>query len=97
MVAVRFGSAAEADLAEALAWYGVRSTASARRFLVAVNDAVRRIAANPLAYPVAFRDLRRTRAVPFPYVLYYSIEADGLVVIALSHERRNPTHWRRRG
>lgn len=96
MLEVLFGSAAEADLTEALTWYGARSAVTAHRFLVAVDDAVRRIAANPLAYPMAFRDLRRTRAAPFPYVLYYRLEAGGLVVIALSHDRRNPTHWRRR-
>lgn len=96
MLEVLFGSAAEADLTEALTWYGARSAATARRLLVAVDDAARRIAANPLAYPVVHRGLRRTRAVPFPYVLYYRVESDHLVVIAISHDRRSPLHWRRR-
>ena len=47
------------------------------------------------ASPVAHRDARRHLIERFPYCLYYRVEGDGVVVIALMHAARDPE--RRRG
>jgi plasmid stabilization system protein ParE len=65
------------------------------RFVDAVDAAIRRIAADPSAFPVAHNEIRRAVVRQFPYGVYFRIEAGEVVVIAVMHGRRHPRRWRR--
>jgi toxin ParE1/3/4 len=54
------------------------------------------MAINPRQFPVIFKTLRRAQTKKFPYALIFSMEADGLLIVACFHSKRDPKHWQRR-
>jgi plasmid stabilization system protein ParE len=72
-----------------------------QRFLLAVDDAVRKIAAQPRAYspapnvPVG-RDIRFRRVNRFSYLIYYEVTSAEVIILAVVHARRSQRVWRRR-
>lgn len=71
------------------------------RFLAAVDDAVRKIAAQPRAYGRApgvppKRDVRFRRVNRFSYVIYFEVAATEVIILAIVHAHRSQRVWRRR-
>lgn len=87
---------AEADVAQALAWYRERSSGLAADFLACVDAALRRIEEFPQIAPVVHATFRRALLRRFPYCLFYSIEGDEAVVVGCFHAHRSPEAWRLR-
>ena len=72
-----------------------------QRFLAAVDDAVRKIAAQPRAYSPAprvppGRDVRFRRVNRFSYLIYYEVTATEVIILAVVHAHRSQRVWRRR-
>ena len=87
---VSFTEAAEADVDYATTWYAEKRPELSLAFLEAMNEVVERIAKNPLAFPVRVDDVRQANlARRFPYALWFLTEANGSVVIAALHHRRD--------
>ncbi|WP_249138365.1 type II toxin-antitoxin system RelE/ParE family toxin [Phenylobacterium montanum] len=93
---VRFTSAAEAELAEAVDWFGRRSPAAAKRFLDEFDALTERLAANPRQFPIVEQDARRAGFRHFPYALIFAIRSGEVRVFACFDARRDPVRWRRR-
>jgi toxin ParE1/3/4 len=87
---------AEADLEEAKAWYDRQRTGLGDEFMLCVEDALDRVLRMPLATAPIFEDVRRVLVRRFPYGVYYKVDADLIVVIAVYHTRRNPRGWQER-
>jgi plasmid stabilization system protein ParE len=89
-------AAKEAQAAEV--WYASRSSEAAARFRIAVLDAVQRIVDGVGTHPIAATRFRYVRVTRFPYRLIYCRDPESAArVVAVSHFRRRPGHWRRRG
>lgn len=72
-----------------------------QRFLLAVDDAVRKVAAQPRAYSPApnvpaGRDVRFRRVNRFSYLIYYEVTSTEVIILAVVHARRSQRVWRRR-
>ena len=93
---VRFTQAARAELIEAQDWYEAKAPGLGRRFRAEIENVVERMAANSRQFAIVFKTLRRARAKKFPYSLFFSIEADELLVVACFHSKRDPRHWQGR-
>ena len=87
---------AEADLAEARAFYEGRRGGLGDEFLESFEDTLRSIETSPEAFSVVHRQLRRTLMRRFPFSVYYRIEGGEPVIIAVFHSRRNPKDWKSR-
>ena len=87
---------AELDIAEAYDWYENHQVGLGERFLSAVRESLDRIQANPTAYPIVERRVRRALLRTFPCAVLYRDELNGVVVIACFHGKRNPAIWQRR-
>jgi plasmid stabilization system protein ParE len=88
-------AAKEARAAEA--WYAERSSGVAQRLRAAVLDAAQRIADNVGSHPVGTTRFQYVRVYRFPDRLIYCLETESMArVVAASHFRRRPGHWRRR-
>ena len=48
-----------------------------------------------LGRPVG-RGLRRALLRKFPYSLFYAVDSDEILVVAVAHQRRRPGYWRKR-
>jgi len=90
---VVFRPQAEDDALEVRTWYESRREGLGREFGAAVDALVARIAANPLAFQRAHRETRRAVLSQFPYAIYFRVEGEEIVVLAL-HGRQHPSHWR---
>lgn len=65
-------------------------------FFRGVEAAIARIVAQPKAWPQIEEDVRRHLLKRFPFCIYYTIETDFLLIVAIMHFRRRPGHWRKR-
>jgi plasmid stabilization system protein ParE len=80
----------EKDLLEAQRWYEERQPGLGGEFLTAIDGLLKRIVRNPLAYPVVYRETRRAVVRRFPFLLYFRVAADAVIVLACLHARRSP-------
>jgi plasmid stabilization system protein ParE len=96
MKPVDFLPGARQDYDESFDWYAERSTSAAERFSDAVDDALLRIATNPVAF--AFIDSRHQgcRVQRFPFQIVYRDEPDRVLVVAVAHAKCRPGYWKRR-
>ncbi len=87
---------AEADLADARAYYESRRAGLGDEFLRAVRAALVRIESTPELHAVVHRDVRRTLIRRFPFAVYYRIHLGEPVVLAVVHGSRDPGRWKSR-
>jgi len=67
-----------------------------RGFLTQVQAVLDRISATPELYAQVFQDVRRAVVQRFPYAVFYKIEPQQVVVLAVFHSRRDPKIWQER-
>ena len=77
-------------------WYDARRMGLGTEFRAAVDEAMARIAAHPLMYPERYRASRRALLRRFPYVLWYRVDDDLVIILACVHGRRDPRGVRAR-
>ena len=81
---------AEHDMAEAGLWYETRRPGTALYFIRCVDAAIALITRHPEAGPVQFGPFRRVLVSRFPFGVFYSIEAETVVVHGIYHSSRDP-------
>jgi plasmid stabilization system protein ParE len=87
---------AEADLAEASAWYNGERDGLGDEFLDCADEAFEQICAMPNASRKVYLDLRRKLIRRFPYAVFYRIDNDQITVVAVYHCKRDPRGWQKR-
>ena len=87
---------AEKEFREAARYYENEAPGVGLAFIIEVHKAVAAVIANPLAAPQVRSSIRRQLLHLLPYNVLYSIEGDLVVVVAVAHQKRRPTYWRRR-
>ena len=95
MLPVIFRPLADADAADAKAWYAGSGSAAADRFVDALADAVSAISEYPYAFQRVHGDTRRAVLRRFPYAVYYRITTEAVIVLAV-HGRQDPARWKAR-
>jgi plasmid stabilization system protein ParE len=93
---VVFLAAAADEFRVAYRWYERQRPGLGDELFVEVSNAIRQIAEAPTLHAILYRDLRRVLTRRFPYAVYYRVEANRIVIVAVFHGSRNPKHWRRR-
>lgn len=88
-----YHEAARGELLEEVVWLEDRAPGLGRRFLAEVI----RVESSILEFPQAGEEIRpgiRRRLLrKFQYSLFYSMEVEGPVVLAVAHHRRRPGYW----
>lgn len=85
-----FKPLAEAEVAEAFAWYSQPDIGMGGEFLDELERIERFIRFNPLLYPRVEADIRRASLRRFPYSLFYVIDDDKVQVLSCFHQHRDP-------
>lgn len=88
--------AVEIDVEAAFDWYQREDAGLGFEFLDELRSAYVRILDHPLGYKDLRAGIRRALARRFPYAVYFSIEADAIVILAVLHTARDPEEWQRR-
>ena len=87
---------AEKEFREAARYYENEASGVGLAFIIEVHKAVAAIVAHPLGSPKARGSIHKKVLNHFPYNVLYSVEGDLVVVVAVAHQKRRPTYWRRR-
>lgn len=91
---VVFEAPAQAEVAEAFAWFEEKSYGLGGDFLRMVAAATEQLERNPEIFPPTQGRFRRTLIRRFPYALHFELLADGTVsVLACLHHRQSPARW----
>lgn len=87
---------AEADLGEAFDYYEGQLSGLGRELVSTLEQQLERIVENPSQYQVRYRGVRRAVMQRFPYAVFYLVEGEAVVVLAIEHQGRDPEHWKQR-
>jgi plasmid stabilization system protein ParE len=87
---------ADLDVEAAFAWYENERPGLGLEFLSELRAAYNRIAAGPFGYQELRSGIRRALLRRFPYAVYFAVDADLVVVVAVLHVSRDPAAWQRR-
>lgn len=78
-------------------WYRARSQDAALDFARTVRAGVQSIREQPAACACwQDSDARRKVLSRFPYSIFYVVENDTVIVVAIAHHTRRPGYWRPR-
>ncbi len=81
---------AERDLAEAGLWYETGNSGTALYFLRCVDAAMAIVTRHAEAGPLQFGPFRRVLVRRFPFGVFYTVEANVIVVHGVFHLSRDP-------
>jgi toxin ParE1/3/4 len=87
---------ADLDVEAAFEWYETERPGLGLEFLDELRASYNRIADGPLKYQELRGGIRRALLRRFPYAVYFGIEGDIVVVVAVLHASRDPAEWQRR-
>ena len=87
---------ADLDIEAAFHWYENERPGLGLESLGELRAAYSRIARGPLGYQDLRSGIRRALLRRFPYAVYFAIDGDVVVVLAVLHVSRAPTEWQRR-
>ncbi len=93
---VRLRLEAEHDIEDAALWYQSQRQGLGHQFLGEVSAVLGAISEGAESFPVVHREVRRALTKKFPFGIYYRIEADCVVVLAVIHASRHPRQWKDR-
>jgi plasmid stabilization system protein ParE len=97
VIAYRLLPPAEEEMTEAALFYEAAESGLGEVFLDDVQHAIDAIRERPyLGVGLAY-GFRRILVRRFPFSIVYAVEQSEIVVVAVSHHRRRPGYWRRRG
>ena len=86
---------AENHLTTAFDWYQEQRTGLGSEFLLSIESTLLLIERSPLLFQVRHKNIRAVIIPRFPYGVFYFVDQDKIVVIAVFHLSRNPKLWMR--
>jgi toxin ParE1/3/4 len=92
----RFIAAARLEFLKEVIYYNEAEPGLGERFTAAVEEAIVRALAFPVAGSPATANTRRVIVKGFPLSVVYRPEPEGFTVFALAHHSREPGYWRAR-
>ena len=81
---------ADDDVTVAFRWYESRRVALGEEFVAAVGAAIEPLLRFPESGEVFYRDTRRCLVERFPFEVFYRLDGDLIVVVAVMHAARDP-------
>jgi len=90
---IDFLAEAESEIEDAYRWYEIQSPGLGIRFLFSMEAALRRASENPLSYPAVLRRTRKALVRRFPYLVFYVVEEERILVTGVFHGHRHPESW----
>lgn len=89
----RLLSPAQRELEQAILYLEAQRPGLGLEFAEEFDRAIAAIEANPKTWPEASRNTRRYRMKRFEYGIYYAVQGDEAVIVAISHASRQPDYW----
>lgn len=87
---------ADSEVETAFDWYERELAGLGLEFLDELRRAYDQIVAGPFKYPKLRSNTRRTLLKRFPYAVYFAVDNEIIIVLAVFHTSRDPESWQRR-
>ena len=87
---------ARADMAEAIRWFRDISPHLAERFEGELETVLQSVVDHPEHRPIVYKSFRRALLRRFPYSVYYRVKHSVILVLAVIHQSRDESTWKRR-
>jgi toxin ParE1/3/4 len=87
---------AEVEFLEAVDWYDEQSEGLGKVFARAFDQVVTAISQRPLSFPLEYGNKRKAVMQKFPYVIFFEIYPDIVLILSVFHTKRNPKEWQKR-
>jgi plasmid stabilization system protein ParE len=87
---------AEADILDGFRSYEEKQLGLGTRFMGEIEQSLNRIAPNPYQYEEVEPDIRRAVVHTFPYLVFYTYDADAVHVLAVIHGSQDPAYIKAR-
>ncbi len=83
------------ELDEAAAWYEARRPGLGFEFAAEIERVIASIAERPLSFLEWLPEdpVRRALARRFPYAVFFDVEPERAVIMAIAHTSRRPGYW----
>ena len=94
--AIEAEPAVEADVEAAFDWYEGEEPGLGFEFLEELRAAYHRILDHPFGYQELRSGIRRALTRRFPYAVYFAVEGESIVIVAVLSTTRDPAEWQRR-
>ncbi|WP_009632108.1 type II toxin-antitoxin system RelE/ParE family toxin [Synechocystis sp. PCC 7509] len=91
-----FHPEALAEYTDAVQYYKKQRTELAQAFINSIEDAVYQIKEQPTRYLVIDEDVQRCMTRKFPYAIFYTVEQEYILILAIAHCSREPRYWKSR-
>jgi len=89
-------SEAKADLLDTFHWYQEQRQGLGHDFKLCVEEVISKIQRNPFVHKEIFQNVRRSVARRFPFGVFYIVEDEKIIILAVLHARRDPVKWKNR-
>ncbi len=84
------------EYGDAATYYDKISPELGNAFIESVENGINRIISRPEAWQIEEEDVRRHLIKRFPFGIFYTIERDHILIIAVMHMSRRPGYWKNR-
>ena len=88
--------AVEHDIESAFDWYETEEPGLGHDFVDQLRAAYDRVVQNPFTFQDLRFGIRRALTRRFPYAIYFSVENDIVLIVAVLHCARDPAEWQQR-
>jgi addiction module RelE/StbE family toxin len=91
LLTIRFTPQAFAEFRDVFAYLKARSPQGARHVGDRIESLLERIRNRPLiGRTTSVAGMRRVPVAPYPYIIFYTVEDDAIVVVGIRHAARDP-------
>jgi plasmid stabilization system protein ParE len=87
---------ARSDLADAASWYEDQRPGLGSDFVAEARQLLQQVADRPAQFRAVGKDVRRAQLRRFPYIIYFLVDPEEVLILAVVHKRRHPDLWRQR-
>jgi len=96
MYVLEITEAAAEDAEMIRKWYEEQQKDLGNKFIDALQTAGQKLLANPQAFSIWKKNIRRIILSPFAYKVYYRIDGEKVIIFLIAHERRSNQFLKRR-
>jgi toxin ParE1/3/4 len=80
---------AEQDIDEIYQWYELQKETLGNDFFFYLNTKINLIATSPFIFRSFYENVQVAKLNKFPYLIYYLVEQDDIIILAILHSKRD--------
>jgi len=84
---------AKLEIDNAYEYYNLQQDKLGDKFKNDVKKSIDTIRNFPKLYPIVESNIRRNILHRFPYSIYYALEKEKIIILAVAHQSRKPFYW----